>query len=81
MAVKQEREQRSVVLHEVAQGQVTAAGAAALLGLTVRQVRRLVKRYRQGGAAALTHGNRGRQPAQTVPPAVRQRIAALAATT
>lgn len=76
--VKQGREQRGVVLHEVAQGQLTAAGAAALLGLTVRQVRRLVKRYRQGGAAALTHGNRGRQPARTVPPALRQRSVELA---
>ncbi len=41
--MNQEREQRIVVVHEVAQGQLTAAAAAVLLGLSVRQVRRLVQ--------------------------------------
>jgi transposase len=75
------REQRIVALHEVAQGQLTAAAAAALLGLSVRQVRRLVKQYRRVGAQAVEHGNRGRQPMHAVPPELRQRIAALAQTT
>lgn len=75
------REQRIVVLHEVAQGQLTAAAAAVLLALSVRQVRRLVKAYRRVGAQAVEHGNRGRQPIHTVPPALRERIVALAQTT
>lgn len=73
------REQR-VVVPEVVQGQLTAGAAAALPGLSVRQVRRLIKRYRQGGAAGAARGNRGRQPAHTLPEARRQRILALART-
>ncbi len=77
--MNQGQEQRIVVLHEVAQEQRTAA-AAGLLGLSVRQVRRLVKRYRRVGAQAVEHGNRGRQPTHTVPPELRRRIVALAQT-
>jgi len=35
--------------------------AAGLMGLSVRQTRRLIKKYRQGGVKALVHGNRGRE--------------------
>ena len=38
-------DQRAAVLHEVAQGQLTAVAAAALLGLSERQVRRLLAAY------------------------------------
>lgn len=41
-------------------GNLTGAEGARLLGLLLRQVRQLVKRYREGGAAGLAHGNRGR---------------------
>jgi transposase len=79
MADKAQR--RVVVLHEVAQGQLGTAEAAALLGVTARQVRRLAAAYRRAGAAALRHGNTGRQPAHTIAPEVRARVAALAQTT
>ena len=69
------------MLDKVAQGQLTAAAAARLLALSERQVRRLVARYRAGGAAAVRHGNLGRQPAHTIRPEVRQRVVALAQST
>jgi transposase len=69
------------VVHEVAQGQCTAPAAAVVLGLSVRQVRRLVAAYRQAGAAALRHGNLGRQPAHALTAAVRQQVVRLAQTT
>ncbi len=61
---------RLVVLHEVAQGQLSTGAAAALLGVTERHARRLVEAYQRAGADALRHGNTGRQPAHTIAPAV-----------
>lgn len=75
------RQQRVAVLHEVAQGQLTAATAAPVLGVSERQVWRLLAADRREGAAALQHGNTGRRPAQTSSAAVRQRVVTLAATT
>ena len=55
------REQRRLqVLNKVESGQITARLAGELLGLSVRQIRRLLAAYRQEGAAGLAHGNRGR---------------------
>lgn len=75
------RQQRIEVLHEVAQGQLTAAAAATVLGVSERQVWRLLAAYRQGGADALQHGNSGRQPVHTIGMEVRQRVVMLARTT
>ncbi|MBI2755414.1 MAG: ISNCY family transposase [Chloroflexi bacterium] len=47
----------------------------------MRQVRRLVERFRLEGAAALLHGNRGRTPANRIGEAMRSRIVELATTT
>jgi len=74
-------ERRVAVVHEVAQGHLTAPAAAVVLGLSERQVRRLVVAYRHAGADALRHGNTGRPPAHTVADQTRQRVVALAQTT
>lgn len=68
-------------MREVAQGAVAAADVALLLGVSERQVWRLLAAYRRAGAAGLRHGNAGRQPAHTLPPALRERVLALARTT
>ena len=72
---------RLQILNHVVAGQCTAQEAAGLLGLSVRQVWRLLAVYRTEGAAALAHGNRGRAPAHTRSETVRQQGRALAATT
>jgi hypothetical protein len=46
--------------------------AGGVLGLLVRQVRRLLARYRKEGAAALAHGNRGRSPYNKLDDGVRE---------
>ena len=51
--------------------------AAMELGLSRRQINRLVKKYREMGKAAFIHGNRGRKPATTIPEETRQAIADL----
>lgn len=41
--------------------------AAMTLGLTRRQVNRLILAYRENGKEAFVHGNRGRRPAKAIP--------------
>ncbi|MEZ5768123.1 MAG: ISNCY family transposase [Paracoccaceae bacterium] len=58
-----ERELNRVeVLAQVADGLLTVETAANMLGLSRRQVFRLLKRYRTSGAAAIRHKARGRPP-------------------
>jgi len=71
---------RLVVLNRVLVGDVTAAEAAAALGLSVRQVRRNLAAYRKEGAAALVHGNRGRAPAHALDADLAQQVITLART-
>ncbi len=61
--IMSERELNRVeVLAQICDGRLTAANGANLLDLTVRQVYRLLKRYRLNGAAAIRHKSRGRAP-------------------
>jgi len=58
-----ERELNRVeVLAQVDDGRLSVDNAANMLDLTRRQVFRLLKRYRQDGAAAIRHRSRGRTP-------------------
>lgn len=66
------------VIHEINAGRMTAKVAAEILSLSIRQVRRLVKRQREGGDAALAHGNRGRASPRRLAPEIRARIVELA---
>lgn len=73
------REQgRAMVLVQVAGGALTVAAAAALLGLSERQVWRLRAGFERDGPAALVHANRGRPSPGRLPDATRDRILALA---
>src|SRR5271154_5843391 len=51
---------RIEVLTEVLAGQRTTVSAASILNMSVRQAQRLLKRYQDGGGAALIHKARGR---------------------
>lgn len=51
--------------------------AALTLGITRRQVDRLVKAYTQRGREAFVHGNRGRKPAVAIPEQTRKDIISL----
>jgi|SoiMethySBSTD1v2_1073268.scaffolds.fasta_scaffold11088_13 transposase len=65
---------RPGLLKGLCSGRLTNAQVAAALGLTVRHVRRLKRRFEAGGAAALTHGNRGRPSPQRLPLTVRAAV-------
>ena len=60
---------------------MACARAAQLLSLSVRQVKRLKKRLREQGEAALAHANRGRPSPRRLPSRVRQSVVRLARST
>ncbi len=72
-------QERAMICMAVLSGEVERGTAAAVLGISARQLRRVVAAYRQEGPAGVVHGNRGRVPVQTLSAAQRARIVALAA--
>ena len=73
-----EKELRRVeVLARVVSGELRLGDAAVLLQVGYRQAKRLARRYRQGGAAALRHGSAGRLSNRSTPPQRRQQVLAL----
>jgi transposase len=51
--------------------------AAKIMGVSERQGWRILAAYRKEGAAALAHGNRGRTPANAIPPDLCQQLVTL----
>jgi transposase len=70
--------QRVTVISSCVQGERACASAAELLSLSVRHIKRLKKRLREGGEAALAHANRGRPSHRRLPEPVRRHILTLA---
>ncbi|MEL7218928.1 MAG: ISNCY family transposase, partial [Pseudomonadota bacterium] len=60
------------VLSQVSQGRMTAVSAANVLGLSRRQVHRLLKTFQTDGPAAIRHKARGRVSNNRIDPAVRE---------
>ena len=63
----QQEQARLQVLNNLLAGYMTTEQAATLMGVSTRHTRRILAAYRQEGAAALAHGNRGRRPANATP--------------
>src|SRR2546425_2992955 len=59
---------RPGLLKALCGGRLTNAQVAAALRITVRQVRRLKRRFEAGGPGALVHGNRDRPSPPRLPP-------------
>jgi transposase len=53
------------------------ARAALTLNCSLRQVNRLIKKYKEEGKSGFVHGNRGRRPACTLSPQLRKDILCL----
>ena len=76
-----QREQaRLQILNSLLAGQMTAEQAAALMGVSIRHTRRLLAAYRVEGAAALSHGNRGRGSSNATSTTTRAEVLHLART-
>jgi transposase len=65
------------VLARLDGGRLTSAAAADLMRLTLRQTHRLLKRYREGGAAAIANRRRGRPSNNRLSDVVRDQAIAL----
>ena len=76
--MNQREQARLHVLNSVLEYQVPIAQAAELLGVSERHARRMLAGYREQGAAALAHGNRGRRPHNALPPAQAAAVVELA---
>ena len=78
VTLNQREQARLHVLNSVLEYQVPIAQAAELLGVSERHARRMLAGYREQGAAALAHGNRGRRPHNAIPPAQAAAVVELA---
>ena len=78
--MQQSEEARRYVLDRVMAGDLQAAQAAEILGVSERHAWRLLAAYRARGAAALEHGNRRRRPHNAVPADVASAVVRFAST-
>ena len=65
--MKQREQARIQVLNTVLEHHLSIAQAAEIMGVSERHTKRLLAAYRRDGAAALSHGNRGRGPTTPFP--------------
>ena len=68
---------RISIIEAVVDKRLRQRQAAQQLGLSVRQIKRLVRRYRASGPQGLVSGHRGKTPGNTKTPSVRQSVLAL----
>jgi transposase len=81
ITLSQKELNRVAVIGECVKGTTSVRRAAALLQLGPRQVKRLKRKFRSGGAAAMAHAGRGRASPRRLPAPLRGRILQLARTT
>jgi transposase len=74
VTLSKKEQNRLMVLNRVEQGMMTTRQAGEILGLSLRQVKRILGRYRREGAAALAHGNRGRKPRHTLDAGMKKQV-------
>ena len=65
MSVKELR--RLTVIHQVMEKKVRQQEAGRLLGVTARQIRRIVRRVQREGDCGLAHRNRGKRSNRAIP--------------
>jgi transposase len=78
VTLNSKEQRRLMVLNRVEKGELLGWQAVALLGISLRHVRRLMAAYRKEGAAAIAHGNRGRKPQHALPATLKEQVVRLA---
>jgi hypothetical protein len=74
LTLSQRDRDRLAVLRQVVDGLVRSGRGAELLGLSVRQFRRLRRRYEADGDEAVVHGLRGRRSNRAITPELKARV-------
>ena len=69
-----EEADRVVVIRDVVEKRLRQGDAAERLGIGVRQIKRLARRYRERGTAGLASGHRGRRPNNAIDDVVRREV-------
>lgn len=65
--------ERVAVMKNLINGHITQATAALQLSLSIRQIRRLHKKYEAGGAIALYHQNSGKPNSRKISSEIEQK--------
>ena len=65
---------RAGVIGQVVKKRLGQREAAERLGVGVRQIKRLARRYRERGAAGLVSGHRGKRPNNAIDAGVRREV-------
>jgi len=78
VTLNKKEQKRLMVLNQVKAGELTGGQAAQITGLSLRQTRRLLAAYREEGAAALAHGNRGIKPRHSLNETLKKQVLELA---
>ena len=68
---------RIAIIGRILAGETSAQEAANAQGVSLRQIRRQIRAFREKGAEGLIHGNRGRPSPRRIPEAVRSQVHAL----
>lgn len=69
---------RYKVISQFEEGKLSRIEAASALGVSERQITRLVKKHRDGGVLGLEHGNSHRASKNRIPLEIRERVKSLA---
>jgi transposase len=77
LSIKQLR--KVLAIERLYSEEMTNSEAAPLLGLSIRQVQRLKKKFKEEGHASLIHGNTGRKPVHAIDAEIKDIIACKAA--
>ena len=80
VTLNQKEQARLQILNSLLSEHMTVDQAATLMGVSTRHTRRILAAYREGGAAALAHGHRGRRAPNTTPDSIKTEVLRLART-
>ena len=78
LTLTQREQARLQVLNSLLAGHMTMDQAATLMGVSTRHTRRILTAYREEGAAALSHGNRGLRATNATPETAKAEVLRLA---
>ena len=79
--MNQKEQARLQILNSLLSEHMTVDQSVTLMGVSTRHTRRILAAYREEGAAALAHGNRGRRAPNTTPDSIKTEVLSLARTT